>query len=173
MLLPAATDVGEAEFVTTRSACVAVATTSAAVALLFEVLGSLIAELTLAVWLIAVPAAVPAVTSTVKVIVAEPGAKLGFVQVRVPTRQVHPAGPVSDCTVVLAGTVSVRLTLVAVLGPLFVTTCVYVMAVPASTGTGLGVLVIERSAVSATSVFTVMLLLPVTGSAVVEVTESV
>ena len=34
-LLPAATDVADGEFVVTRSACVAVATTSAAVALLF------------------------------------------------------------------------------------------------------------------------------------------
>ena len=47
-----------------------------------------------------------------------------MVQVRVATVQVHPAGPVSDTTVVLAGSVSVRLTLVAVLGPEFVTTCV-------------------------------------------------
>jgi hypothetical protein len=64
-LLPAATEVGEAELVTTRSACVAVATTSAAVAVLFDEFGSVIAELTLAVWFIAVPGAVPTVTSTV------------------------------------------------------------------------------------------------------------
>ena len=44
---------------------------------------------------------------------------------------------------------------------------------PASTGTGLGVFVTERSAVSATSVFTVTLLFALLGSAVVEVTESV
>jgi hypothetical protein len=67
----------------------------------------------------------------------------------------------------------VRLTLVAVLGPLFVTICVYVIVAPASTGTGFGVLVTERSVESATSVFTVMLLLAAIGSAVVEETESV
>ena len=53
-----------------------------------------------------------------------PGAKLGSVQVRVARVQVHPAGPVSDTEVVFAGSVSVKLTLVAVLGPPFVTTCV-------------------------------------------------
>jgi hypothetical protein len=58
------------------------------------------------------------------VIVAEPVEKLGFVQVRVPTVQVQPPGPVSVCAVVFAGTVSVRVTLVAVLGPLLVTTWV-------------------------------------------------
>lgn len=43
----------------------------------------------------------------------------------------------------------------------------------ACTGTGLGLLVTERSAVLATSVFTVTLLLLVFGSAVVEETEAV
>lgn len=61
-LLPAATDVGDAEFVTTKSACAFVPTTSAAVAVLFALLGSVTDELTLAVSLIAVPDAVPAVT---------------------------------------------------------------------------------------------------------------
>ena len=56
-LLPGATDVGRAEFVVIRSACVARATTSAAVAVLFDVLGSLIVEFTLTVSLIGVPAA--------------------------------------------------------------------------------------------------------------------
>ena len=53
-----------------------------------------------------------------------PGAKLGSVQVSVATVQVHPTGPVSETEVVFAGNVSVRLTLVAALGPPFVTTCV-------------------------------------------------
>jgi hypothetical protein len=57
--------VGEGEFVTIRSDCVPVATTSAAIALLLAEFGSVTAELTVAVSLIAVPAAVPAVTSTV------------------------------------------------------------------------------------------------------------
>jgi hypothetical protein len=80
---------------TTRSDCVAVATKSAAVALLFDVFGSVMEELILAVSLIAVPAGVAAFTRTVYVMVADPGAKFVFVQVRVPTLHVHPAGPVS------------------------------------------------------------------------------
>ena len=66
-----------------------------------------------------------------------------------------------------------RFTLVAVLGPLLVTTCVYVIVLFACTGTGLGVLLTERSAVLATTVFTVTLLLLEFGSAVVEETEAV
>jgi hypothetical protein len=54
-----------------------------------------------------------------------------------------------------------------------VTTCVYVIGLLASTGTGLGVFVIERSAVSATSVFTVTLLFALIGSIVVDETEAV
>ena len=73
----------------------------------------------------------------------------------------------------LAGKVSTTLTLVAVLGPLLVTTWVYVIVAFASTGTGLGVFVIDRSAVPATIVFTAALLLAPLGSVVVEVTESV
>src|SRR6267154_392393 len=48
-LLPDTTESGEPEFVATRSACVASATTSFAVALLFTAFGSLVEELTLAV----------------------------------------------------------------------------------------------------------------------------
>lgn len=59
------TAVGAAEFVTTKSDCVAVATTSDAVALLFAGLESVIDVLTLAVSLIAVPAGVALFTSTV------------------------------------------------------------------------------------------------------------
>src|SRR5579863_4435883 len=47
------------------------------------------------------------------------------------------------------------------------------MLLPACTGTGLAVFAIERSAESATSTFTVALLLPLLGSPVVDVTESV
>ena len=61
-MLPAVTSVGVAESVTTKSAWVASATTSAAVAVLLALFGSVIEELTLAVSLTAVPAAVPAVT---------------------------------------------------------------------------------------------------------------
>ena len=64
-MLPAETVVGDAALVTTKSACVFVATTSAAVALLFEGFASVVDELTVAVSLIAVPAAVPLFTKTV------------------------------------------------------------------------------------------------------------
>jgi len=172
-LLPAATDVGAAEFVVIRSACVAVATTSAAVAVLFPAFGSVVEELTVTVSLIAVPAAVPAFTLTTKVIVALPTARLGFVQVRVPRTQVHPAGPVSDCAVVFAGRVSVTVTLLAALGPGLVTTCVYVMLLFACTGTGLAEFVIERSAEFPTTTLADALLFPKVGSPVVAETESV
>ena len=172
-LLPAATEVGLAVLVATRSACVARATTSEAVAVLFAVLGSVIDEVTFAVSLMAVPGAVPAVTFTVYVIVpGAPGARLGSVQVKVATVHVQPAARQRD-RVVFAGSVSVRLTVVAVLGPPLVTTCVYVMTLPACTGTGAAVFVTDRSAESMTYVPTVTALLPVFGSPVVELTVSV
>ena len=130
-MLPAATEVGDAEFVVTRSACAAVATTSAAVALLLARLGSVVEELAVAVSLIAVPAGVPAVTFTTTGKLAVPGAKLGFVQVIVPAVPAvgsvhdHPPGIGINCTkVVFGGVFSVKLALVAVLGPALVTTCV-------------------------------------------------
>ena len=61
-MLPAETEVELGVLVATKSACVANATTSEAVAVLFAVFGSVIDEVTLAVWLMAVPAGVPAVT---------------------------------------------------------------------------------------------------------------
>jgi hypothetical protein len=123
-LAPAATELGEAEFVTTRSACVAVATTSFAVALLFARFGSAPVELTLTVSLIAVPGVAAPLTVTTNVMVAgEPAAKPRFVHVRVPTLQVHPGGPLNDTAAVFAGRASLNVTL-AVLGPAFVTTCV-------------------------------------------------
>ena len=83
-MLPAATDDGDAEFVVTRSAWVASATTSDAVALLLAGLGSVVDELTVAVSLIAVPAAVPAFTCRTTVKLAVPDARLESVQVMVP-----------------------------------------------------------------------------------------
>jgi hypothetical protein len=128
-LLPTATDVGAAEFVVTRSAWVARATTSAAVALLLAELGSAVEELAVAVSFTAVPAAVPAVTFTTTGKLAVPGAKLGFVQVIVPAVPAvgrvhdHPLGMGVNCTkVVFGGVVSVNLALVAGLGPALVTT---------------------------------------------------
>jgi hypothetical protein len=54
----------------------------------------------------------------------EPGAKLGFVHVRVARVQVHPAGPVSETPVVFAGAVSESVTLAALPGPVLLTTWV-------------------------------------------------
>jgi len=83
-LLPAATVVGTAVLVVIRSAWVASATTSAAVALLFAKLGSVVEEVTVAVSLIAVPGVAVALTVTATEKLAVPTAKLGLVQVMVP-----------------------------------------------------------------------------------------
>jgi len=131
-LLPAATVIGRAVLVVTRSACVDSATTSDAVALLFAELGSVTEELTVTVSLITVPAVVPEVTSTLRVKEADPGANAELLQVIVPALPTvgvvqvdHPvAGGVSETNVVFGGVVSVKTVFVAVLGPGLVTTCV-------------------------------------------------
>lgn len=113
---------GDATLVVTKSDCVAVETTSAATAVLFAEFGSATEEVTLAVSLICVPAAVPELTLTTYVIVAGDAATSAeFVQVSVATLQLQPVGPVSDTAVVFAGKVSVSVTPVAVLGPAFET----------------------------------------------------
>ena len=94
-------------------------------------------------------------------------------QISVANVHVHPAGPVSDVAVVFAGSVSLRLTLVAVLGPPLVTICVYVIVLPALTGIGAAVFVTEISAEVDTSVLTVAALLPPFESPVVELTVAV
>jgi hypothetical protein len=85
---------------------------------------------TVAVSLMAVPAAVPEGTFKTIVKLDEVTPKLAFVQLIVPVPpeagvvQDHPDGTVIEPNVVLAGVVSVRLVLAALLGPEFVTTCV-------------------------------------------------
>lgn len=121
---PACTEVADGVLVMVRFASVAVAMTSVAVAVLFEVLGSLTAEVTFAVWLICVPA-VPLFNFTTKVIVPGVlGAKLASVQVREASVQIQVPVPVNDCAVVFGGRLSVRFTVVAVLGPELFTCCV-------------------------------------------------
>ena len=123
-MLPACTEVAEGVLVITRFAWVPVAMTSVAVAVLFAVLGSLIAELTFTVWLIAVPAA-PLFSFTTKVIVPEvPGPKPVSVHVSVPSVHTHVPVPVNVCAVVFVGRVSVRFTVVAIPGPALLTCCV-------------------------------------------------
>ena len=126
-MLPAATEAGAGEFVVTRSDCVANATTSAAVAVLLAELGSVVEDLTVAVSLMAAPAAVPAVTFTATVKLAVPAAKLGLVQVTAPALPTagvvhdHPPGIPMDWKVVLAGVLSLKVAAVAALGPALVT----------------------------------------------------
>jgi hypothetical protein len=93
-------------------------------------LGSAVAEPTVTVSLMAVPAGVPPVTLRTTGKLAVPGAKLGFVQLIVPALptvgSVHdqPLGMVaSEKNVVLGGVTSVKVALVAGLGPAFVTAC--------------------------------------------------
>jgi hypothetical protein len=153
-LLPSVTGLGAAELVTLKSACPAVATTTVAVALLLFGFGSVVEEDTFAVSVIGVPEAVPAFTVTTTVNVVEaPEARVAFEQVSVPltTEQLHPAAGtgVVETNVVFMGIASLRATVVAVAAPLFVTTTVYVMLFPATTGLGDAVFVIERSAVVA------------------------
>jgi hypothetical protein len=63
-------------------------------------------------------------TVTANVKFAVETAKVAMVQVSVPTEQVQPAGPLSDTAVVLAGRVSVNVTVLALAGPPLVTVCV-------------------------------------------------
>jgi hypothetical protein len=65
-----------------------------AVAVLLAALGSEVAELTVTVLLMAVPAVVPAVTPSATVKVDDPAAKLGLVQLMVPALPI--AGVVHD-----------------------------------------------------------------------------
>ena len=172
-LLPAATDVGDAEFVVTRSACVASATTSAAVALLFVRTGSAVVEVTLTVSLIAVPAAVP--FSHLHDEGNGRGRSGRKTRVGADERR-QGAGPPAgagqrDCGGVRRQDVGQshrgRRAWPIVRHDLRVRDVVL-----ASTGTGLAVLVTERSAEPATWMLTVALLLPLFGSLLVEETES-
>ena len=89
--------------------------------------------------------------------------------------QLQPAGLVIDAKVVLVGTASENVTVVAVAGPLFFSDCVYVMVEPAATVVGEAELVTAISALVAadTSVLTVAVLLERVLSSVEELTESV
>ena len=129
-MLPEATVVGTAVLVVIRSAWVASATTSAAVALLFAELGSVTEELTVAVSLIAVPGGVVPITCSFTVNVDDPVANVRLLQLIVPglpsvgVEHDHPLGMGREKNVVFGGVVSVKEAPIAVLGPAFVTTCV-------------------------------------------------
>jgi hypothetical protein len=124
MLLPAITVGGVATVVSARSACPTDATTSVAVAELAP--NAWFPALTVTVSVMTVPLGVSALTvyTTVKVPV-EPAATPGFEQgVAGNPVQVQPAGGATEKNVVLAGVASLNEAPVAVIDPVFVTTCV-------------------------------------------------
>src|SRR5579863_591148 len=123
MLLPACTGTGLAVFVTPISA--ESATGTLMVTLLLPPFGSLVVEATESVCVMFVPAATVAftVTTNVKFAVVPAVIAVVSVQVRVPRTQFHPAGPLNETPVVLAGRVSVKTGALAVAGPLLVTLC--------------------------------------------------
>ena len=129
MLEPALTDDAYGTFVIDESACTAVPTVVVVLAVLFVVIESVV-ELTVAESVIVVPEAVPPFTCTTGENVVLPGARLAIVQVRVPVPptgivlHAHPAGGVKDRKSVFAGMTSVNVTVDALLGPGFESTCV-------------------------------------------------
>ena len=117
--------------VTAMSAWLACATVTFAVALLFEGLGSVMDEEPMSVSVMTVPVAVPAFTFVTSVNEAvEPAARVAMLQVTVPVAptagvvQLHEPGLARETKVVFVGIASVKLTVMAVAGPLFVNDCV-------------------------------------------------
>src|SRR5207253_202763 len=105
-----------------------------------------------------------------------PAATLGFVQITGGgTGQLHPAGGVIDTNVVFAGVASLKVAPVAATDPVLVTTCVYVMLLPANTGFGDAAFVTDRSApaVTPTTVLTVAVLFAGLASLADELTDAV
>jgi hypothetical protein len=76
----------------------------------------------------------------------------------------------TETNVVLAGVGSENVAALQLLGPEFVTVCVYVMLLPADTGLGVPLLVTVRSQATVTGVATVVLLFAAVGSLLVVVT---
>lgn len=157
MLLPAITGSGDSVSVTVICACEVVPTTVNALAVLLAEFGSLTEELTVAVFVMTVPFAVPVLTFVIsEKVAAVPPAIFNAVHTTLPVLptggvvQVQPAGTAMETNVVFAGTASTSVALSAALGPLLVTTCVYVMLLPAVTGSGEAMLVMLRSAVETT-----------------------
>jgi hypothetical protein len=94
-------------------------------AVLLFMFGSLMALLTDAVSVMVVPEATAVFTFTTKVKLAlVPAVRVAMEQVKGETEvHAHPAGPLRDTNVVLAGRVSVRTTVVAEAGPPLATVC--------------------------------------------------
>ena len=155
MLFPACTGFGDATFVTERFG-LPVPTSVVVDALLLAEFGSVADDETATESVMTVPLATPVFTFTIIVNVPDAlPAMLVFVQITFPVlpapgvRQLHPDGAEMETNVVLVGTAETYCALSAALGPLFVTTCVYVMFDPAATGSGLSVSVTDKSALEA------------------------
>ena len=148
------------------------------VAVLLEDVGSLTAEPTVMELTITVPGAVPPVTRKTNVNIELALAAMdGLLQETVvaPTTQVQPGGTMSSAKVVFAGMVSTAVTVVAVAGPLLVTTAMWVILAPARTGLGESVMVTAISAwlAAATVTFAVALLFELLESETVDEPMSV
>lgn len=133
MFAPASTGLGLWDMVTAMSAWLACATVTLAVALLFDGLGSVTDEEPMSVSVMTVPVAVPAftfVTSVNEAVEPEPAARVAMLQLTVPVAptagvvQVQVPGLARETKVVFVGIASVKVTVVAVAGPLFVNDCV-------------------------------------------------
>src|SRR5215470_14934172 len=125
MLPPAATGSGESLFVTARSACVI--TPVVAVAVLLAVFGSFVALAAVAVLVMVAPLATLLLSLTTMVKVAVSAlATVALEKTTLPVPPtggvvaVQPAGAVAETKVVLAGTASVTVALLAEPGPLLV-----------------------------------------------------
>src|SRR5271169_1188388 len=107
----------------------------------------------------------------------DPAATLGFVQLTGGDEQVQPppSGGVMETSVVFAGVASPKVAAVAATEPVLVTTCVYVMFLPATTGFGAAefVNVSSACAVVPTTVAAVAVLLVELGSLVDELAVEV
>jgi hypothetical protein len=128
MLLPGVTGFGDAELLTLKSYCPADATVTLTVVLLLDGFGSGVEVDVLAVFVITVPDAVPAVTVTirVKVVVAPEGSDATVQLTAAPGAGQTHAVPVCarEKNVVCAGIVSVNVTLLVAAGPLLCTVTV-------------------------------------------------
>ena len=179
MLFPASTGLGVAVLVTARSACVAFATRTLAVALAAAGFGSGVPELPVAVLEIVEPRGAVASTVTTSVKVADPPFANGVASVHeifpvIPTPgvvQFQAPGAVKERNVVFVGTVSTRLVATAAAGPMFCRTSLYVIVPPGGTEVADAVFVSVRNAEVAepTTLMAVAVLFARLGSFVPEV----
>src|SRR4029077_400116 len=136
-------------FVTARSACFF--TFVVAVAVLFPGLKSVVADPTVAVFVIVAPSPAVTLTTSVKLAVAlRPNVEIVQLIAPLPptigVRHVHAAGEASETNVVPGGIRSPIVTAMAASGPAFATWMRYVRFAPGATGSGEAVFVIDRSA---------------------------